>query len=183
MTHAKKQGSTSRIFVAKTDELDRAPIRISRDIPLGWLAHELEACEYETEPIAGQASLTVEKCSQGALVRGAVTARIQIQCGTCLAKSALELCPQVSCYLQPRTGQGEEASDAELTPEDLEREWYEGDTIVLDSLIRDTIMLELPMNPRCQRDCPGPPGEIIAPPAAEIDPRLAPLASIKLSKE
>lgn len=183
MAEPTKKSSGPRIFTAKVEEIERRKIGINRDIPQGWLASELADCEYPVEPIAGRVSLDLERCSGGVLVRGHVSTRIRVECGICLANSALELEPEISCFMRPRSAQGDATENPELTPEDLEREWYEGDTIVLDELVRDAIMLELPMNPRCASDCAGLEEHPAAAPIREIDPRLAPLASIKLPKE
>ncbi|MBW2276706.1 MAG: DUF177 domain-containing protein [Deltaproteobacteria bacterium] len=171
------------IFTARVEEVERRKIEINRDIPQGWLARELSNCEYPVESLGGEVSLELHKVSGGILVRGDVRARLELECGTCLAKSAVELKPAVSSFMQPRSSETVADEDEELTPEDLEREWYGGDQIVLDSLIRDAIMLELPMNPRCPGDCVGLEAYQAAGSSMEIDPRLAPLASIKLPKE
>ena len=87
-------------------------------------------------------------------------------------------------YLARRDENEPVDDDEELTPEDLEREWYSGDTLILDDMIRDAIMLELPMNPRCAKDCSGVPLQGDEEKNERtIDPRLAPLASILISKE
>jgi uncharacterized protein len=183
MTKQSKTSAGSTIFTASIEELERRKIEISRDIPQGWLASQLAACEYPVESLGGEVRLELEKLSGGVLVRGQAHARLRVECGICLARSALDLRPTISCYMQPRPAGDEVDENGELTPEDLEREWYDGDRIVLDSLVRDAIMLELPMNPRCDGDCPGLETYRQPEPENEIDPRLAPLASIKLSKE
>jgi uncharacterized protein len=183
MSDEQNTTSTPKIFTVKVKDVERAAVGINRDIPLGWLTSELAACEYPIEPLEAHTSIELSSIAGGVLVRGRVVARLQIECGICLTKSALELRPEVNCFLQPRSSTGSPTEDEELTPEDLEREWYDGDTIVLDSLLRDSVVLELPMNPRCQSDCTGLADHRSAPPAQEIDPRLAPLASIKLPKE
>ena len=58
---------------------------------------------------------------------------------------------------------------------------YEGEHLVLDDVVRDAIVLEIPMMPLCSASCPG----IERPPLAEdasdrpIDPRFAALLSVK----
>jgi uncharacterized protein len=58
---------------------------------------------------------------------------------------------------------------------------YEGEHLVLDEVVRDALLLEIPMMPLCSEACPG----IERPPLAEseadrpIDPRFAALLSVK----
>jgi uncharacterized protein len=58
---------------------------------------------------------------------------------------------------------------------------YEGEHLVLDDVVRDALVLEIPMMPLCSESCPG----IERPPLAEdasdrpIDPRFAALLSVK----
>jgi len=107
---------------------------------------------------------------------------VRTECGVCLAELDLDLTAPLSAFLMPRSD-AETAAGEELTPEELEREWYEGDRFALDELVRDAIMLELPMTPRCPEACRGEAAALLAPPTKRIDPRLAPLASIRLPKE
>ncbi|MFO7178411.1 MAG: YceD family protein [Pseudomonadota bacterium] len=88
-----------------------------------------------------------------------------------------------------RGGKGEKsdlrgwAEDPELSPEQAARDTYDGETVVLDDFVREFIVLELPLYPRCP-DLPSDETPAIAPPSREsgedkpIDPRLQPLAAI-----
>lgn len=91
---------------------------------------------------------------------------------------------------QPRGGWSD---DPELEPIDAAQDTYEGEQIVLDSFLREFILLELPMFP-VRQDLPSLPVEVRASgpdvrqnpdsaPTSEsetpLDPRLAPLAELK----
>lgn len=183
MRAEENQGRPKRLFSFPIKELVEGPRKIDRAIPLGWLNEELAACEYPVTAVSATISLTLETNSGGVLVRGLAQVRAEVDCGICLARTALDLNPAIGAFLMPRPAGLEEADDLELTPEELDREWYEGDRIVLDELIRDGIMLELPMTPRCSGPCANPVAVIAETTKPTVDPRLAPLASIKLSKE
>lgn len=86
------------------------------------------------------------------------------------------------------------ADDPELEPMDAAQDTFEGEQIVLDSFLREFILLELPMFP-VRQDLPSLPVEVRASgpdarqtpdaraPSSEsetpLDPRLAPLAELK----
>jgi uncharacterized metal-binding protein YceD (DUF177 family) len=182
MDNERRAGRENGHFIIDVDGLKRGPTTFDCDIPLSWLAAELKACEYPVEPVRARLNAVVSLADSGVLVRGEAAARLRTECGTCLAELHLDLTAPLSAFLMPRP-KGAEELDAELTPEDLEREWYDGDTFALDGLVRDGIVLELPMTPRCEGACRGDAVVRLAQKKEKIDPRLAPLARIRLAKE
>ncbi|MCP4674085.1 MAG: DUF177 domain-containing protein [Deltaproteobacteria bacterium] len=179
----KKDSRSNHQFVVTLEELRRGSVSLDRDVGLADLQDRLSYCEYETTPESAHVRVNLETCGDGVLVQGHVDACIRAQCGTCLANANLRLSSKVSVYLSPKLDEIEMSSDEELTPDDLKTEWYEGETIFLDNLIYDAIILELPMNPKCGESCAGLPAAINTLSRQEIDPRLAPLAKFRLEKE
>lgn len=164
-------------------ELEQGPIRIERDIPVEWLLKRMSSCEYSAAPKSAKARLEVLPSGGGFLIRGEVAAQIESRCGTCLKDITIEMAPDISAYLVPKADAMKEFEDYELTPEDLDREYFDGDTIVLDEIIGDAIMLEMPMNPKCIGECEGLAEFSGTSDVSGIDPRLAPLMGIKIKKE
>ena len=90
----------------------------------------------------------------------------------------------------PKKGRKERARDDEdddvlISPDEADIVAYDGDTVVLDDLVRDELVLETPMIPLCSADCPGispgPHGSagFDEPGEKPLDPRLAPLLRLK----
>ena len=82
-----------------------------------------------------------------------------------------------------RGGDGDD-EDADLAPEQADMIPYDGDTLVLDDLIRDELLLGVPMIPLCSEGCTGIRPSSDAQPVeaaaeASIDPRLRPLLRLK----
>ncbi len=179
----KREPKKTGHFTVKVADLKDGPVTLNREMPLSWLRKKLAYCEYDVEPENAHVDLQVEPASGGLMVRGKLSARLRTHCGICLAEAMLHIAPSVSTYLLPRVEMAKHFEDSELTPEDLEKEWFEGEVVALDDMIADTLMLELPMNPRCGESCPGFSQEESAPSKPTIDPRLAPLASIQIEKE
>ena len=80
----------------------------------------------------------------------------------------------------------EAKGEVEYTLEDAEADTlpYDGETVVLDDLVRDELLLGVPMIPLCSEDCPGmspAPGSDAKAPSEkkDIDPRLAPLMAFR----
>jgi uncharacterized protein len=179
----RRAGRVNGHFVIDVERLKQGPVAFDCDIPLDWLSAELAACEYRVEPSSGRLVAEAIEADAGVLVRGEATARVKTECGTCLAQLQLDLTAPLSAFLMPRAEADAAARDEDLTPEDLEREWFDGPEIVLDEIVRDSIVLELPMTPRCDGECRGEAIAHLVKSENRIDPRLAPLAGIKLSKE
>jgi len=182
MSDERRVGREGGHFNIDVERLKRGPTTFDCDIPLQWLSAELAACEYTVEPVRAHLDAVVTLADSGVLVSGEATARVKTECGTCLAEVHLDLTAPLSAFLVPRPEEAEEL-DAEFTPEDLEREWYEGDRLALDGLVRDGLVLELPMTPRCEGECHGEAVAHLARAQKMVDPRLAPLASIRFAKE
>jgi uncharacterized protein len=177
-----KKNITRGQFTVKVAKLRDGPVVIEKEIPIAMLSKRLSYCEYEAVPKNALAKIKIESCGSGVLVKGNIESNIHSNCGMCLANIALNLASPVSTYLFPK-GETVEDFDKEFTPDDLNREYFEGETISLNDLILDAIMLDMPMNPKCGETCPGLPGETSFQSELELDPRLAPLAALSAKKE
>jgi uncharacterized protein len=88
--------------------------------------------------------LRMESVMDGVLVSGVVTAEVDAECGRCLEplRTALEADVQELFAYEPDPG-------------DDDVPMLEGDFIDLEPLVRDAIVLALPLNPVCAEDCAG----------------------------
>jgi DUF177 domain-containing protein len=93
--------------------------------------------------------LRLESVSEGVLVSGTVTVTVEGECGRCLRpisdESDVEI-QELYAY--------EHSTTDETTDED-EVGRMQGDLIDLEPVLRDTVVLALPVNPLCREDCPG----------------------------
>ncbi|MCP4604763.1 MAG: DUF177 domain-containing protein [Proteobacteria bacterium] len=179
----KKKESFRDQFTVDIAELRRGPVLIERDIALSRLTEKLKYCEYEAYPKSAHVKVRLEPCGNGILVRGNIEAHIHVKCSTCLADTIIQLVPSISAFLSPKSEIETKSDDQEWTPEDLEKEFYEGEKVVLDEFLIDALMLELPMNPKCAESCYSQANDIVGEAKRKIDPRLAPLADLRVEKE
>ena len=110
--------------------------------------------------------LVLERIHDGIVARGSVRARWQGQCSACLR----ELSRRVEVHV-----------DELFEPEPLEGETYrlDGHTVDLEQLVRDAVLLELPLAPHCDEACaPGAPFDADDEPP--LDPRWAALSELEL---
>lgn len=79
-----------------------------------------------------------------------------------------------------------ELPEYEFSSSEADLDTYDGDNVVLDSFVREAILLEMPIFPLCSESCPG----IRPSPEAgdggdtrPVDPRLAPLGALRAGLE
>jgi uncharacterized protein len=92
--------------------------------------------------------LTLEAVMEGVLVSGTVWVPVTGECARCLdpLTSSLEAEFQ-ELFVYPDTRSGGEAADDERR--------MEGDLLDLEPVLRDAVVLALPLSPLCREDCPG----------------------------
>ncbi len=125
----------------------------------------------EGEPI--ELTLRLESVHEGILASGTITATAHAQCVRCLEPVEEELSAE---FQELFAYSGQEGYDYQVVDE----------TIDLDQVVRDHLVLELPFQPVCSEDCPGLDPETgqkrpegWQPPALDdIDPRWAALEKL-----
>jgi uncharacterized protein len=92
--------------------------------------------------------LRLEAVMEGVLVSGTVRVPLQGECARCLEpiSESVEVEFQ-ELFVYPDTRSGGHAEDDERR--------LEGDLFDLEPVLRDTVVLDLPLSPLCREDCPG----------------------------
>ena len=106
------------------------------------------------------------RISDGVVVRGTVSATWRGECARCLAPLARPLELHVDELFEPDPVVGETYP-------------LEGHELDLDQLLRDTVLLELPLAPRCDPPCVVPRLEMVED-EPEVDPRWGALSDLEL---
>lgn len=143
----------------------------------------------------------LSKVSGGVLVEGKMSVHVAESCKRCLTEVKKTLPVSFTLNLVPRDGRpdedeyegdedkgkGERAGSFDL--EDADEEFFDGKTIDLDPIVREQVLLALPMDVVCKDDCKG-----LCPMCGQnlnekqcgcesryVDPRFAALKDIKLN--
>jgi uncharacterized protein len=150
------------------------------------------------------------------VVHGTLKAELTVPCARCLAPVRLSIAQPLSLLFvpgkvtpppvapkaekaalgakgEPKRKKRAEPEEYEISPEEADTLPYDGETVVLDDVVRDELILETPIFPLCSEDCAGmsappgnsevgstqPSGEAPDETHANIDPRLLPLLRLK----
>ena len=133
-----------------------------------------------TEPVEGLAAtaarvvdpievdLDLDHISEGIVVRGAVRATWRGECSRCLSDLAQPLELRVDELFEASPVLGETYP-------------LEGTEIDLDQLVRDAVLLDLPLAPHCDSPChPTPIGDTADTDEPPVDPRWAVLSELEI---
>ena len=175
-------------FVIPVADIDEFGKDYEFSVEPTWVDEALSDLELaaDVERGPGALSLHVQKNGQDLLVTGRLRAALTAPCVRCLEPASVAIDTSLLALLSPATSEKGAPALLELEAEDLDRGTYSGENLVLDSLVREYLLVECPMQPVCQQDCKGleVPAHI-RPPAdfgekeQGIDPRLSPLLKLK----
>ena len=98
-------------------------------------------------------SFGVEKSGDRISVRGTLEARLRLECVGCLTVFELPLRVPFESFAE-RSGTGSRR-DEEALDRDAYMKFHDGRRLDLGPDVRETLLLEMPMAPRCREDCAG----------------------------
>ncbi|MCY1079846.1 YceD family protein [Archangium lansingense] len=190
-------------MLVKIEEIRDEGLQVKKEMSLELLGAALEGSSFRPlEPLVVSASL--RKVSGGVLLEGKFTSRVVAECKRCLTESKLELPVSFTLNLVPESlarggglldeeeqeekdkGLGESGGSFAL--DDADAEVFDGKVIDLEPIVREQVLLALPMNAVCREDCSGlcmQCGQNLNEKQCGcdtkfVDPRLAVLKNIKL---
>lgn len=101
-----------------------------------------------------QVHLSISKQRDAVFVTGRTQTDLVLECGRCLKKFVTPL--NLGIYVQYLAeGSVELQEEQELKREDLDVLFYSGDVLQFDPMIREQILLAIPMHPVCAPGCLG----------------------------
>ena len=136
-------------------------------------------------------NLRLSRTGGDVVVHGTIDAAVVVGCSRCLEPARVVVHEEISALAVEDRGDnrvrdkgrdpGEEIELGGDLESDLIR--YDGETLVLDDVVRDVLLLGIPMLPLCSESCPGIRPEPSQPMAETfgVDPRLQPLLHLKKS--
>lgn len=143
-------------------------------------------CDYEL-PGNAQVRLEYYRAGEEVFLQGHIEGKVVGHCARCLETYPFDLMTDFSLVLLPRE---DLPPRMELTQEDLDIAYYQGEEIDLSPIVEEHIILALPTRPLCSEECRGLCADCGANKnvqhcdceANRTDPRWAALRTIKLDR-
>ncbi len=178
-------GTKEHEFSIPARDLDAAGKSLRFPVRASWLRGALEGTDVGAAGPDGELDLRASKSGTDVVVRGTLRAELTVPCARCLEPSNVTVKEPISALVVPGAVVGESpgGDEDDLVPDQGDMIAYDGETVVLDDLVRDELLLGIPMIPLCSEGCPGirRPGSPEPPPprSPAVDPRLQPLLRLK----
>jgi uncharacterized protein len=188
---------TSSEFSFPVNELDPGGKSFRLPVRAAWLRGALEDTNVQPSERDGDLELRLSKSGVDVVVRGNLAADLLVPCSRCLEPTVVSVREELSVLAVPkaassrgskdkdkkdkRARDSDDGDEGDLAPEEADVIVYEGDDLVLDDLVRDELLLGIPMIPLCSEACPGirPENSASEDEGTTIDPRLVPLLKLK----
>jgi uncharacterized metal-binding protein YceD (DUF177 family) len=184
-------------LVLHVQEIDETGKDYSFELTPAWVEKLLSEASLRVDPAFPAGRLEVHAQQNGAeyLVNGTLSAHLLTDCGRCLRDAKVPVDVHIAALYHrtlskaaaERLAKKHSSEELELSDEELQREEFVGNEIVLDDLVREHMVLEVPMQPLCSDDCEGiavpehlrPPPDVFGTKDEKVDPRLAPLQRLR----
>jgi uncharacterized protein len=187
-------------FSFPVNELDAGGKQFRLPVRAAWLRRALEGTDVGAAQRDGELDLRLSRSGPDVVVRGTLSADVTVPCSRCLEPTVVSVREELSTLAVPKGTAGvsqaprgrqdadkkdkkaretTDLDDDDESPEEADVLVYEGDQLVLDDLVRDELLLGIPMIPLCSEACPGISPEVSVTEEAGIDPRLVPLLKLK----
>lgn len=108
--------------------------------------------EFSQAAIRGAVNLS--KHGHDILVRGRLEGELGLSCGRCLEPFTTPVETDFDLLLVPAP-QGQGLEEEELSAQELDVDFYTDETVDLEAIIREQIILMMPLKPLCREDCRG----------------------------
>lgn len=189
-------------MVVTVDQIREGGLSLDETLSESFLTHALAEVKDTGFRPDGPAPLHVklQKTASGVLLRGSTEVAVHTPCRRCLADVHLTVPVTFTLNLVSRAALAAAQDEDERDDEDAEHagsfdleqvdeELFDGKTIELDPLVREQVLLALPMHAVCREDCKGLCGTCgknlnegeCGCVRSQVDPRLAALKNIKLN--
>jgi uncharacterized protein len=172
-------------FVLELQDLDESGKDWNFAIGRDWLASALADTELGPGADDGRLQVHAQRNGMDVLVQGQITARLAATCARCLSDVDLDVDLVMTALFSPKHMRPDDSEEVDVRLDEMNRDYYGGRVIELDSMVREYLLLETPMKPLCSDACEGiavpehlrPPSEVFG--DAAPDARFAPLLKLK----
>jgi uncharacterized protein len=172
-------------FVLQIPDLDEVGRDWNFAIRTDWLASAVADTELKAGTKDGRFTVHAQRTGTDVLVQGHIEAEVAATCARCLADVPIDVDLALTALYSPEHMRPQDSDEIDIRLDEVNREYYGGSEVVLDPMVRELLLLEVPMKPLCSESCEGiavpehlrPPEEVFG--GSAPDSRFAPFLKLK----
>ena len=143
----------------KVSELEREPIEFDLELAPGAVDLGEEAEQTGPLATAGQAEVIHEHRGPKDIVadirlKGRFSGNFQVPCARCVEPVQIPLSSEFDLIFRPVAADSE-ALERSITAPETEIGYYQKDSLLLEDVLREQVLLSLPVRTLCKPDCKG----------------------------
>ena len=143
----------------KVSELEREPVDFDLELAPGSVDFGQEAEQAGGLATAGRAEVLHEHRGPKDVVadirlKGQFSGRFQVPCARCVEPVEIPLAAEFDLIFRP-VGADTEAAERSITASETEIGYYQEDSLLLEDVLREQVLLSLPVRTLCKPDCKG----------------------------
>jgi uncharacterized protein len=143
----------------KISELEREPIEFDLELAPGAVDFGSEAEQEGDLAASGLAEVIHEHRGPREIVadirlRGKFAGRFRVPCARCVEPVEIPLAADYDLIFRP-VGADSEAPERSITAPETEIGYYQKDSLLLEDVLREQVLLSLPVRTLCKPDCKG----------------------------
>jgi uncharacterized protein len=143
----------------KVSELEREPIDFDLELPPGAVDFGQEAEQDGPLATSGRAEVIHEHRGPKDIVadirlRGQFAGKVRVPCARCVEPVQIPLAAEFDLIFRP-AGVDSEAPERSITAPETEIGYYQKDSLALEDVLREQVLLALPVRTLCKPDCKG----------------------------
>jgi uncharacterized protein len=143
----------------KVSELEREPIEFDLELAPGAVDFGEEAEQAGQLAAAGQAEVLHEHRGPKDIVadirlKGRFSGSFRVPCARCVEPVEIPLAAEFDLIFRPASADSE-ATERSITAVETEIGYYQKDSLLLEDVLREQVLLSLPVRTLCKPDCKG----------------------------
>jgi len=100
-------------------------------------------------------TVTAERAGEEIRIVGSLKTTVEVSCSRCLETAQFELERPFDLFFRQRDEYLLDEDEIELSEEDTRTAFFSGTQLAIGDILREQILLTLPMKPLCRLDCKG----------------------------
>lgn len=143
----------------RVSELEQEPVEFDLELPSGSIDFGEQAAQEGHLATSGRAEILHEHRGPKEIVadfrlRGQFSGKFEVPCARCVEPVQVPLAADFDLIFRP-AGADSDAPERSITAPETEIGYYQEDSLLLEDVLREQVLLALPVRTLCKPDCKG----------------------------